>query len=116
MLKPDAFEVLRKYSWPGNIRELKETCERFAQGNTGIIDAAYLGKMLGFEASIKAVTDGWEEHVFEHGLKSYISMIEEKAVEESMRRNNGKITACIKELKISSSAFYRILQENQLQF
>lgn len=116
VLKPDAFEVLRKHSWPGNIRELKKTCERFAQGNTGIIDAAYLGKMLGFEASFKAVTDGWEEHVFEHGLKSYISMIEKKAVEESMRRNNGKITACIRELKISSSAFYRILQENQLQF
>ena len=33
-----------------------------------------------------------------------------------MKRNNGKITACIKDLKISTSAFYRILQEHQLQF
>jgi DNA-binding NtrC family response regulator len=71
--------------------------------------------MLGLEAPPTAIKGNWEEHVFEHGLRSYISQIEKRAVEEAMIRNHGKITACIKDLKISSSAFYRILQENKLQ-
>jgi DNA-binding NtrC family response regulator len=117
VIKSDALNLLKKHSWPGNIRELKKTCERFSQGTKGIVDGALVSTMLGFDNTSKpSVQSDWEDHVFQHGLKSYIGQIEKEAVEESMRRNNGKITACIKELKISSSAFYRILQENRLQF
>jgi DNA-binding NtrC family response regulator len=116
VVKAEAIELLKKHSWPGNIRELRKTCERFSQGVSGIIDAAFIGKMLGIETLTSPVSHGWEDHVFQHGLKSYISQLEKQAVEEALKRNNGKITACIKDLKISTSAFYRILQENQLQF
>lgn len=116
VVKPDAIELLKKHSWPGNVRELRKTCERFSQGVSGIVDAALVNRMLGIESCDLQTIEGWEEHVFEHGLKSYINQLEKRAVEESLKRNKGKITACIKELKISSSAFYRILQENQLQF
>ncbi len=115
VIRPEAMELLKRYSWSGNIRELRKTCERFSQGITGIIDEALVSKMLGLEAPRISMKENWEEHVFEHGLRSYISQIEKRAVEESMIRNQGKITACIKDLKISSSAFYRILQENKLQ-
>lgn len=115
VLKPEAMSLLKKHSWHGNIRELRKTCERFSQGVSGIIDASLVSKMLGQEPEVKEIHQGWEEHVFEHGLKSYINQLEKKAVEEALKRNNGKITACIRDLKISSSAFYRILQENQLQ-
>ncbi|WPU65778.1 sigma-54-dependent transcriptional regulator [Peredibacter starrii] len=116
VIKPDAIQLLKKHAWPGNIRELRKTCERFSQGGSGIIDSQIVSKMLGLETKFQSSQEEWEEHVFQHGLKSYINMIERKAVEEAMKRNNGKITACIKDLKISSSAFYRILQENKLQF
>lgn len=115
VIKADAMELLKKHSWPGNIRELKKTCDRFTQGVSGIIDSNVLGRMLGIEVARPVLSEGWEDHVFQHGLKSYISQLEKKAVEEAMKRNNGKITACIKDLKISTSAFYRILQEHQLQ-
>jgi len=116
VVKPDAIGLLKKYSWPGNVRELRKTCERFSQGVSGIVDAALVSRMLGLETIGTRGVEGWEEHVFQYGLKSYINQLERRAVEESLKRNNGKITASIKELKISSSAFYRILQENQLQF
>jgi DNA-binding NtrC family response regulator len=61
------------------------------------------------------MNESWDDYVRENGLRSLISQLEKRAVEDSMKRNKGKITACIKELKISTSAFYRILQENQLQ-
>lgn len=118
VIKPEAMELMKKHVWPGNIRELKKTCDRFSQGVSGIVDAQLVSRMLAIETGTTTAIsqEGWEEHVREFGLKSYISQLEKRAVEESMKRNNGKITACIKELKISSSAFYRILQEHQLQF
>ena len=116
VIKPEALELMKKHSWPGNIRELRKTSERFSQGISGIIDAPMIQRMLGVKVKEQDLTEEWEEHVFQHGLKSYIAQLERRAVEEAMKRNKGKITACIKELKISSSAFYRILQENQLQF
>jgi DNA-binding NtrC family response regulator len=114
VVKAEAIELLKKHNWPGNIRELRKTCERFSQGISGIVDATLVGKMLGVETSSVVITEDWEEHVFQHGLKAYIGRLERRAVEEALKRNNGKITASIKDLKISSSAFYRILQDNQL--
>ena len=115
VIKPEAMSLLKKHSWPGNIRELRKTCERFSQGVSGIVDASFVSRMIGQEPQVKDFHPDWEDQVFAHGLKVYINQLEKKAVEEALRRNNGKITACIRDLKISSSAFYRILQENQLQ-
>lgn len=114
VIKPEAMAMLKKHTWPGNVRELKKTCDRFSQGVSGIIDSFHVSQLADVSQE-SPLLEGWEDHVFEFGLKSYISMLEKRAVEEALRRNNGKITACIKDLKISSSAFYRILQEHQLQ-
>ena len=54
------------------------------------------------------------QFIEEKGLKKLIQTIEIEAVKESMKRNQGVITKCIKELKISSSAFYRILDKVKL--
>jgi DNA-binding NtrC family response regulator len=116
VIKPEAIELLKRHHWEGNIRELRKTCERFSQGTNGIIDSSIVANMLGSCIVEKTISGGWEDHVFEHGLKAYISQLEKKAVEEALRRNNGKITACIRDLKISTSAFYRILHENKLVF
>lgn len=116
VLKNEALDYLKKYSWPGNVRELSKLCERFSQTLSGIIDVKTVSKLLSSETDIHPESQDWDEYVMKHGLRSLITQIEKKAVEDSLRRNNGKITACIKELKISSSAFYRILQDHQLQF
>src|SRR5690606_37854403 len=113
VIRADAMELLKEYSWPGNIRELFKTCERLSQTQNGIIDRQCVQDQLKSSSPLP-FTEGWQDYVLQHGLRSYINNIEKKAVEESMKRNNGKITACIKELKISSSAFYRILQEHHL--
>ena len=115
VLKPDVWEKLNSYSWPGNIRELMKTCEQFSQTLTGIIDASVIEKMFS-AIPVQAKFTDFDEYIQENGLKSLISRLEKQAVEKSLQRNKGKITACIKELKISSSAFYRILQDHQLHF
>ncbi|MFL5783449.1 MAG: sigma-54-dependent transcriptional regulator [Bacteriovoracaceae bacterium] len=115
VIRTEAMDLLKKHTWPGNVRELRKVCERFSQSVTGIIDASSVQLSLASSPAAVSVGDTWDEYVKEHGLRSLISQLEKRAVEESMKRNQGKITACIKELKISTSAFYRILQENQLQ-
>ena len=117
VMRPEALELMNKYPWPGNVRELLKVCERLSQSLNGVIDAKAIQKLLKSPTLTEVThTNDWESYVFENGLRAYIGQLEKKAVEESLKRNNGKITACIKELKISSSAFYRILQEHQLHF
>jgi DNA-binding NtrC family response regulator len=112
VIEEDAVKIIKDHPWNGNIRELQKTCERLSQRPEGIIDRDIIRKVLGINPISSApLINHWEEHVLSKGLKSFISSIEKEAVKESMKRNNGKITSCIKELKISSSAFYRILQE-----
>ncbi len=107
--------MLSKHPWPGNIRELAKACEQFSQSSSGIIDESTIRSFFQSKHSSGLETLDWVDYVFQHGLNSYIAQIEKKAVEEALRRNQGKITACIRDLRISSSAFYRILQENQLK-
>jgi DNA-binding NtrC family response regulator len=108
---------MKKYSWPGNIRELSKVCERFSQSLSGTVDLNLVKKTIITQGQMTIPkVEGWEDYVQNHGLRSYITNLEKRAVEESMKRNKGKITACIKELKISSSAFYRILQDHKLTF
>ncbi len=116
VVKAEALEALKQHSWPGNIREFLKLCERFSQSLNGVIDLQTVQKSISPVAPSNQVNmaEEWNDYIFQHGLKSFINHVEKRAVEESMKRNNGKITACIKELKISSSAFYRILQENKL--
>lgn len=115
VIRPEALDELKTYSWPGNIRELRKICDQFSQVPGGIIDVNVLKRLLPLDKlSSEPKNENWIDQVKEKGLKLLIQEIEKQAVEDSMKRNNGKVTACIKELKISSSAFYRILQENKL--
>jgi DNA-binding NtrC family response regulator len=118
VIKAEAIELLKKHSWPGNVRELFKVCEQFSQSLTGIVEADLVRRTISQDSRShgQGTIEGWEEYVQTHGLRSFIASIEKRSVEESMKRNKGKITACIRELKISSSAFYRILQEHQLHF
>ena len=116
VIKQEAIEELKKYAWPGNVREIKKICERFSQSESGIVDLELVKTFFsgGLKTSLPE-RDEWQDFIQKNGLRALISEIEKKAVEESMKRNKGKITACIKELRISSSALYRILQEHKLQ-
>ncbi len=113
VIRPEAMDLLKTYHWPGNIRELRHMCDRFSNGSTGIIGKKDVQEMLSVSIKKEHYPNRLED-VFTQGLNNYISQIEKIAVEEAMKRNQGKITACIRDLKISSSAFYRILQEHQI--
>lgn len=111
VVKEDALSFMESYHWPGNIRELKLTIERISQIGQGIISLSMIQDLLAPHSEVEGKIPNPNEIIMTIGLKNYISLLEKKTVKESMERHHGKITACIKELKISASAFYRILNE-----
>ncbi len=124
IIRPDALELMKSYSWPGNIRELRKLCDQLSQESGGIIEAERIKKLLGNKNELKKssknsdslITEEIKNYIYQHGLRQFIGELEKEMAQETLLKHQGKITSCIKDLRISSSAFYRILQEHKLSF
>ncbi len=122
IIRPEAMNLLKAYSWPGNIRELKKVCEQLSQESSGIIDAPIISRLLGNKIrqskpaknSDSLIDDEIKSYIYQHGLRQFIGDLEKEMATDTLKKHQGKITSCIKDLRISSSAFYRILQEHKL--
>jgi transcriptional regulator with PAS, ATPase and Fis domain len=57
------------------------------------------------------LTISQKDFISENGLKTFIKRIEKEIISDVLDRHKGKVTHAIKELKISSSAFYRIFED-----
>ncbi|MFA5583406.1 MAG: sigma-54 dependent transcriptional regulator [Bacteriovoracaceae bacterium] len=109
IIKSEALKIMRNLPWSGNARELFKFLERIQDSGIGIISAKNINDFI--HKNQEPIINSDVNQILSIGLKEYIHQIERMAVIESMKRNNGKVTNCIKELKISASAFYRILKE-----
>jgi DNA-binding NtrC family response regulator len=118
VMTPEASRLMSERHWPGNIRELRQAILALADIGQGVVDVPAMERALGETTVIASATgmlnDEIREYVRQHGLRGYFQYIEKELAQEALARHQGKITLCIKELKISSSAFYRILQEHQI--
>ena len=114
VIKQAAMEALQGYSWPGNARELIKTCELLTLKSQGVVDLADLPDHILVNAKNSEMernpllTDSQKAFIQENGLKEFIKILEKLVVQETLEANQGKIAQTIKDLKISSSAFYRI--------
>lgn len=119
VIENEAFEVLKANSWPGNLRELRQAIMSLADTAQGVVSAEIVRQKLNRRRNTSEnypglINEKIKQYILENGLRSYFQEIEREIAKDSIQRHQGKITSCIKELKISSSAFYRILQEHQI--
>jgi DNA-binding NtrC family response regulator len=114
IIKKEAYKKLKDYEWPGNIRELGRVCDKMSDIKSGIITEEIISTLLGCEVLNITEESFPMDKVFEIGLRHYIKILEKVAVQEALKKNQNKVSACIKDLKISSSAFYRIIEENNI--
>src|SRR5258706_4546695 len=101
-VSPEALQALRRYPWPGNIRELRHVMERavlLARSQT--IEPTHLG--LQSAVSRANVLD-------EMDLES----MEAHLIKKALDRHNGNAISAAKALGLSRSAFYRRLQKYQI--
>ena len=113
VIKSDALKALEAYTWPGNIRELSKTIDLLTASKNGVINISDLPVNIlnnQVEDSNDWLTLSQKDFISENGLKTFIKKIEKEIISDVLDRHKGKVTHAIKELKISSSAFYRIFE------
>lgn len=118
VIKPEAMDLLINYDWPGNIRELKKTIELLSLKAAGIITISELPLYILNNSRVQKdknqfLTRGQIDFISHNGLRSFIKEVEKQVIKETVEKYQGKITHAIKELKISTSAFYRILEQTK---
>ncbi len=106
-IQPDALEVLCRYDWPGNIRELANVLERaqiLAENQTITLDDLPENLM---EAGPETTVD--------HGIPSHLREVERRHVLDILHRENGNKVHAAKALGISRRALYRLLSKFRIK-
>ncbi|MDX1628118.1 MAG: sigma-54 dependent transcriptional regulator [Fulvivirga sp.] len=96
-LSEEALGILKKYHWPGNIRELQHAIERsviMLEGNE--ITASDFRFLKKDDSSYQAE---FEDYNLEH--------IEAWAIHKAIKKHNGNVSHAAKELGLSRGALYR---------
>jgi DNA-binding NtrC family response regulator len=96
-----AFRVLQGYSWPGNIRELRNVLERavLITGNHLLTD-----KDLHFEVQV-------EQDLAGNGQFRTLDEMERHYIEQVLRKENGRVESAAKKLGIPRSSLYHKLKQ-----
>jgi transcriptional regulator with PAS, ATPase and Fis domain len=103
----EAMNLLMKYSWPGNIRELENIIERsinLADGNN------ILSKHI-------ITSSGKEpfEEVGDTGLKSQLEKVEKEVIEKTLKRFNGDKKKTMEYLGLGKTSFYDKLKKHGIK-
>ncbi|MBC6366662.1 sigma-54 dependent transcriptional regulator [Algoriphagus sp. AK58] len=100
--KPAAMELLQRYSWPGNIRELQHAIERaiiMAEGNElDTRDFFFLSAKPASEKVQSAVTLNLDD-------------MERSTIQRAIDKNGGNISKAAKELGLTRASLYRRLEK-----
>lgn len=111
IIKEDAVSLLQSLRWEGNIRELKKAVEVLILKSKGIIRREDIKPPEQIQLGPEFLSADQKEFIQNNGLKEFINKVEQEVVNETLKKHDGKITKAIKELQISTSAFYRILNQ-----
>lgn len=100
--KPAAMELLQRYSWPGNIRELQHAIERaiiMAEGNE--LDSRDFFFLSAKPSSEKASTSATLN----------LDDMERSTIQRAIDKNGGNISKAAKELGLTRASLYRRLEK-----
>lgn len=103
---PEAREALENYSWPNNIRELKNYYQRLQSLRASVI--------RNFEK--QTPPNRYQRSICpSKGLPGLIEEVEAEIFRNSYHQNQGRPNHICKELKISKSVFYRLSEQLEKQ-
>ncbi len=113
-IEPDVLEKLERYSWPGNIRELRNAVESFYHNvdETGIVTADQLSDKI-LRGAGKT-----ESGIGPDPGKSYREMMEDfekNLIEAALRKAGGNAAKAARDLKVSKQCFKYKTDKYQLR-
>jgi two-component system, NtrC family, nitrogen regulation response regulator NtrX len=111
---PDAVGALRKYPWPGNIRELRNAVERLLllapAGPESAVDCATVD--LAFPpSSVPVLTSDAAQGAASGALAARVAAFERATLLAELERHQGHITNTAKTLGLERSHFYKKCQQ-----
>ena len=94
-ISSDAFKKLKKYTWPGNIRELQHVIERSViMSNSNVLNSSDFVLNISESSSLRANNLNLEE-------------VEKQTIEHALKKNNFNVSAAAKELGLGRTTMYR---------
>jgi transcriptional regulator with PAS, ATPase and Fis domain len=113
-ISDQALDILKKYSWPGNIRELKNVIGRALSllDENEMIDVHHLPPQI-FRRHIPGDFRMESRSV---GLKDIVFANEEKTIQEALNSCGGNKVKAAKLLKISRSVLYNKMKRYKIHF
>jgi len=118
---PEAIEILEKYHWPGNIRELKNTVERVAILCDGvIIEPKHLPKEFSDLPKDHLKYDfpeNWEDfkEYKQHAINEAVDEIEKQFLLDALKNAGGNVSKAAKKAGIQRSYFHSLIKKHNLQ-
>lgn len=104
LFAPEAFRVLERYDWPGNVRQLRNVIERAVILCDGDI-------LLPDHIQGISISDGSEEHRSRGELRNELRKIEHNSYKKALAAHGGNKTKAMKSLGVSRRTFYKKLRE-----
>jgi len=113
-ISPEAEKVLMSYSWPGNIRELRNLLERLVvlEGAEEIV-LGHLPNWLTSKAGITTPSPGGRISLPAHGLS--LDELEKDLIVQALERTNNNKTQAAKLLNLSYDAFRYQVKKFELE-
>jgi DNA-binding NtrC family response regulator len=107
-LSQDALDLLKRYTWPGNLRELENIVERAVVLTSGQqVDVAHLPLYLQESGPIRVTT----QEGFVQAKERVVSMFEKEAVARFLSEARGNISVAAQKAGITRRNFHRLLSK-----
>ena len=112
-IHPESLEALRKFDWPGNVRQLENTIERaVAMETTGELRVDLAADQPRARAAA-ASANGNHPNVPTDGMdfEKYVADIERSLIESALQQSGGVQTRAAELLKVSYRSFRHLLKK-----
>lgn len=104
----EAIESLKSYDWPGNIRELKNVCERAVLMSNGPLLTV---EDLPFSLRKNNRRIDWLGELQGDSLKEIVAEVEREVILKALEENNWNRSATAQALKMNRSSLYAKMKE-----
>ncbi len=109
-IQPQFVDLLRSYSWPGNIRELENVIRRAVlYCRNGVLTGEELPESIRTAERSTETTAATISHAAT--LEEKVNIVERRIIEDSLRRNENHRQATAKELGISRVTLYNKMKK-----
>lgn len=109
------FDIFKEYTWPGNIRELKNTVTNIAVNTAGdTVELEDIPQNIMEASSVKAFISSKSCLSAENSLKGTLSQIEKNIIEDTLKLCNNNKAEAAKMLGIPRMSLYRKLRANYM--